>query len=388
VRFASFLFVCGQYYLAAVVGWMPWYIPHVALFASLALALAAGEGLRLAEWLRAKHAAAATGVRTLLGVLVATFVLTAVGQTVAIGRQAQLEMTIIEGQVRGAIGRWLRDHAKSNRETVFLEPLGFIGFYSQLKMLDFPGLCSPEVVAARRRASSTSYPFSWSEIIAMLQPDWLVLRPFERDSITQREPQFLAENYDLATTFDARPQIRDARLVPIRGFLEYNGTFHVYHARQPSSFRGPGYVPLLTRITPEQMTRKESPYAVELAGPNLKAHAPSALTIPVNGKGTRLFGGFGIFEGAYAHPRPSATDGAEFVVTYVATDGLRTELLRRKLDPSAVAADRGLQIFDLTLPASNGQLELTVSAGPYNDSSFDWAYWHDLKLAAFPTSKD
>jgi hypothetical protein len=42
----------------------------------------------------------------------------------------------------------------------FFEPLGYIGINSNFKTLDFPGLSSPEMIAARRRASPHSYPVS------------------------------------------------------------------------------------------------------------------------------------------------------------------------------------------------------------------------------------
>ena len=76
-------------------------------------------------------------------------------------------------------------------DTVFLEPLGYIGFYSNLKMLDYPGLSSPEVVAARRRASARDYPGCWPELIIDLSPTWLVLRSYEAKAINEHTPELL-----------------------------------------------------------------------------------------------------------------------------------------------------------------------------------------------------
>ncbi len=382
VRFVSFVFAVGQFYLTTVVGWLPWYIPHVALFAFVALALIFGELLKLAEGLRSRNNAAAGTLKTVLWVLVSLFVGIGAVQTVVIGRQAYFEMHLIEGQVRGAVGRWLHDQAKSSRESVFLEPLGFIGFYSGLKMLDYPGLCSPEVVAARLRATSQSYPYCWSEIIAMLRPDWLALRPFERAAIEQHDPLLLSAVYTKVKTFDSTAQINEAKWVPIRGFLNYNSVFEIYHLNHPPEFRPAAYVPLQLPITIEQMTRKDAALVVETSGLGIKAHAPSVLVVPVAGKSARLLGGFGIYEGAYANPPPAATDGAEFAITCVAPDGTRTELLRRFLDPAAIDTDRGLQQFDVALPASfKGSIEFEITAGPNGSNSYDWTYWYDPRFS-------
>ena len=88
--------------------------------------------------------------------------------------QLKLQQNIIENGNRKEIGLWLKDHATPN-DTVFLEPLGYIGFYSQLKMLDFPGLSSQEVLSARKKLQTDRY----AKLINELRPNWLVLRPRE-----------------------------------------------------------------------------------------------------------------------------------------------------------------------------------------------------------------
>ena len=62
-----------------------------------------------------------------------------------------VQQSVIEDGLRQPIGLWLRDHAKTPHDSVMLEPLGYIGYYSGLKMLDYPGLASKEMVAARKR---------------------------------------------------------------------------------------------------------------------------------------------------------------------------------------------------------------------------------------------
>src|SRR6185312_4860456 len=71
--------------------------------------------------------------------------------TVCMARQMQVQQALIENGLRRQIGLWLRDHAKTPQDTVMLEPLGYIGYFSGLKMLDYPGLASKEMVEVRKR---------------------------------------------------------------------------------------------------------------------------------------------------------------------------------------------------------------------------------------------
>jgi hypothetical protein len=389
VRFTSFVYALGHVYLTVVIGFpVPWYVPHVTFLGLVALALVFGQ---LGSWVARKHedrdllAAVSPWFFRAGGTAALVTLLAAASMTVVMARQAYLEMTIIEKTVRSAIGHWLREQADSPRETVFLEPLGFIGYFSGLKMLDFPGLCSPEVVAARRRATNRSYPFSWGELIPMLRPDWLVLRPWELAEVNKNDHRVIPSMYDLVKTFDATPDINTATLIPIKGYLEYNGTFHVYRLKERTRLRARGYAPLWSSISVASLTTKESPLPVEPAGNGLKAHAPSRLIHPVPSGAALLLGGFGIYEGAYAKPRPEATDGAEFVIEHVSPQGSRTTLLQRLLDPSNQAADQGLQPFEVDLPSrSAGEIVFTVNPGPSGSNSYDWSYWYDMRFGTPP----
>jgi hypothetical protein len=384
-RLAAFAHLAGQFYLAALVRYpVPWYLPHVAFLCMVVLVLGFGQWLALAARWRDDPLSGKTGAGRWLSragwAVAAAVVLGTASLTVAMGRQAWLEMNIIEQGVRGAIGKWLHAEAKSRHETVFLEPLGFIGFHSGLKMLDYPGLGSPEVVAARRRAPDHSYPSCLSDLILILRPDWLVLRPFELAELNRRYPVALGELYDRVKVFDVTRRIQEARFVTIRSYLEFNGTFEVYRLKPGRRARPHPAIPLLLPVTVEQLSTKQSPYPVEFAGNNLKAHAPSRLVTAVPPQATQLVGGFGIFEGAYAKPRPEATDGAGFIIEHVAGDGKRTVLLERFLNPAVTAADQGLQHFNFDLPSAGGQIEFTINQGLYNSGAYDWSYWHDLRF--------
>jgi hypothetical protein len=380
-RVAALLCVAGHYYLTAVTGPSPWYVPQVTMWGLVALALGYGQ---LQEFFKRQNpthqpSGAARAVSVLASAAAILLVAAEGVQSVFIARQAYLARILIEGPVRGGIGRWLHENAKSPRESVLLEPLGYIGFYSGLKMLDFPGLCSLEMTAARKVAKSKSYPYCWGELSEILRPDWLVLRPFERDDVNRYQPRVLSQDYHLVKVFDAREKIRATSFVPIRGFLNYNAVFEIYRRAEPVQ-RPPGpYLPVLRPVKLEEFTTRKAAYEVELSGLAIKAHAPSALVWPVPTGANSVQGGFGIFEGAYANP-PNATDGAEFTIDHIDQNGTRTTLLKRMLNPVAVPADRGLQNFNVTLPsAGGGRIEFTISICPHGNGSFDWSYWHDLR---------
>ena len=290
--------------------------------------------------------------------------------------QLRCQQRIIEDGQRRLVGEWLRAASASARATVFLEPLGYIGFYSGLKMLDYPGLSSPEVVAARQRAGSASYPYCWSELILDLAPDWLVLRPHERDAIEERDPAVLGKYYKLAKIFDVRDQVAAVGFLPGRGYVTNDAYYEVYR-RQPSRPAGVG----LKRITQDLLTCRDSwGRPAYDSGYNLVAHAPSRVEFPITAGARGLSGGYGLFPGAYATP-PDATDGAEFTITHIAVSGVRTVLFGRELHPVERLSDRGTQAFRVELPSGpRGRIELSTGPGPRVNNGYDWTYWSELML--------
>ncbi len=368
-RVLSWAALIGQFYLHAWVGApTPWYLPVVAFISLLAVSLVLAPLAQGAQPFR-------FGSRVVVG----GWLLIAIGTALATAWQLRWQQRIIEDGQRTSIGRWLGEQAASKRETVFLEPLGYIGFYSNLKMLDYPGLSAPEVVAARRRAFSHSYPFCWSELIMDLLPDWIVLRPFERDEILRREPQLLPRFYDLAKVFDVQAEVAAISFLPGRGYLENDAYFEVY--RLKPEFRG-GAVKLV-RVN-DLIERKCYGDAVADNEFNFTLHAPARAVVPVAANARFLAGDFGIFDGAFANPQ-QATDGAEFTVVHVNDRGEKNVLLQRALDPLKVAADRGQHSFRVALPpGAAGRLELVIGAGPAGNNGFDWTYWKFLRLEFAP----
>ncbi|RXK55280.1 hypothetical protein ESB00_05115 [Oleiharenicola lentus] len=111
------------------------------------------------------------------------------------------------------------------------------------------------------------------------------------------------------------------------------------------------------------------------------AHAPSTITYRVPANAAFLRGGFGIRPGAYAPENKGPTDGAEFLVRWRPDGGKEEILFRHLLRPRDEPADRRVHGFRVALPPhQGGELELVITAGPYENTASDWTYWSDLLL--------
>lgn len=145
----------------------PWYYGQASLLAILVVGRSAGvlweSGTR---WGRAL---AAVGGGALALVSASVFVFA--------NQHAQRQQLEIEDNIRKPIGLWLHDNAKPG-QSVFLEPIGYIGYYSQLKILDYPGLVAPEVVKARHEHKA-----GFPELPVYLKPTWIIAREGELERL-------------------------------------------------------------------------------------------------------------------------------------------------------------------------------------------------------------
>lgn len=202
-RAASLAFLGAVCFMAFVITIpMPWYLPVITLLGAVVFACSIADALRFGE--RRLHEGGT--VRRLLnggltsvagGLLLIQFVLTA-----CVAEQLRINQAILEEGNRKQVGLWLRENAATPHDSVFLEPLGYIGYFSNLGMYDFPGLASPEVVAARRKLGD-----NWAGIIRELKPDWVVLRPQEVKEVMDEDPALLKTAYARAKVFDALPAL-------------------------------------------------------------------------------------------------------------------------------------------------------------------------------------
>lgn len=213
-RRASFAVFVGVFYLCAIM-LFAWYVPPWTALACIAVAFAADSFYMKCVSLGRTAAAAAVRICVVLAVAVQASVLLAVTQ------QVRVQQRIVEKQGRRAIGEWLRANASVN-DTVFLEPLGYIGYFSNLKTYDFPGLSSPESVSAIRAGASR-----YVDVVNVLQPTWLVLRPqeiaAEGFSSTNEIPGYQAVHFR-----DGLPELDAIQILPGRPWLEFDSQFIVF----------------------------------------------------------------------------------------------------------------------------------------------------------------
>ncbi len=185
-RIASLCFMLLSPYFAYLAVDFGWYYPPFAMCALVALC-AGGDSVvrKYAPELRIIFL-------TLLGLIIVERGVFMVEFT----RAMKAQQAVIEDGNRKLIGLYLHERVKPS-ETVMLECLGYIGYFSNAHMLEWPGLVSPQVTKVLREGVSRM------ELIDRLRPDWVVLRPV---ADVQRDPRF-AEEYELDRVFDVSDKV-------------------------------------------------------------------------------------------------------------------------------------------------------------------------------------
>jgi hypothetical protein len=219
VRTASMGVFLGGFYLDYIAPFpAAWYYPTLTLLTIVTLSGLLQLGL---ERVGKRHVER----RLLLGAATLAVVVWSAVSVCAV-YEMRVQQAVIEDGGRRQIGLWLKQHATpGHRNTVFLECLGYIGYFSGLKMYDYPGMSSPEVVAAR-----TQYGEHPAVLINVLAPDWVVMRPSEIELVLDASPDF-ANDYEQAAVFDQTDKLAAYRFLPGRGYLRYDRVFYVYHRR-------------------------------------------------------------------------------------------------------------------------------------------------------------
>ena len=193
VKAASFAFFGGAAYLSFVPYFpFPWYFPSTFLLAALALA---GLGGQL--W-----ATGRTWLRTLAGTMGTATLIGALALTLGTARQVRAQQAYIETGLRRVIGEWLRENSHPG-DTVFMEQLGYIGYFSGLKTYDWPGMSSREMTAAQLLVGT-----QWGDLIRYLQPTWLVLRPNGEGDLPTLAPALHFNNYEFVRDFDRLAEVQ------------------------------------------------------------------------------------------------------------------------------------------------------------------------------------
>jgi hypothetical protein len=230
-RACSLAFSLIVLYFACLNYAFPWYAPPALVLALIALArgVPAAFGL-LADRLRfgvlrylSGPPLAAIGL-----VMLMTFALTTY--------EMRVQQSAVEMGNRAKVGYWLRSHVRPG-EVVYVECVGYIGYFSGARMADWPGLASPAVVRITRE-----HKVDFFTIVPRLQPDWIVLRPWEVEKMIARVPGFDRE-YERVAEFNAYPELRRYFVpdwakpltggvpLPGVGYLSYDAHFLVYRKR-------------------------------------------------------------------------------------------------------------------------------------------------------------
>jgi hypothetical protein len=223
-RFASLSFalvVLGMHFYMFI---FPWYMPPVALLGTVAM-------VRGVFTLTRRVSATAAVRVSFVSVLGFLLLLALTTQRLLLLTQGAIQLQIqteeIEMAHRAQIGLWLKEHS-SPGDSVYLEPFGYIGYFSGLRVLDASGLVSAEIVQLRREHR---YDLATLDsVVTDLHPKWMVLRPHEVPAGDKGMAFHRA--YERVKVFDARPRLAEYAWIPGRAFLENDAVFHVFQRKQ------------------------------------------------------------------------------------------------------------------------------------------------------------
>jgi hypothetical protein len=229
-RMASFCFFALCVYFAGfVLHIYPWYMPPVTLFGLVALAsglvnLAGAVAFWKPAW------------RVLAVIVLLALVFERGWLTSLLTREMKVQEELVEMGNRKRVGDWLSEHVRPG-ERVYLEPVGYIGYFSHAKILDWPGLVSPEVVRLRKENEKKRWRY---EFEGELRPEWIVLRPGEASSMEETSrglERDYFKDYEKAEEFDVRDRLKEYEPtpqnpgVPGYGYLWFDSKFIVYRRK-------------------------------------------------------------------------------------------------------------------------------------------------------------
>ena len=197
-----FALLCYFYFILIY----PWYLPPIAILSLLALC-----SVRVG-----------TSGKILIGARVILILLLGILETYTFVRgleQMRVQQMLIEEGTRKQIGLWLRNRVKPG-ETIFLEPMGYIGYYSGARIRDYPGLVSPEVVKIRQNGR-----MGLVAVLPELKPDWAVLRI--RDIRAAGKSSTIRSKYAVIQVFSIQRELETFKHTRGLPFLKYDSVFYI-----------------------------------------------------------------------------------------------------------------------------------------------------------------
>lgn len=360
-RVGSFAFFGAHAYLSYFPYFpFPWYLPSTAFLALFTLGSLLAQVLRAAaRWQAADPAGDRPRRLAAFAITVAGLLLVGAGWTTwQAARELRAQQQYVEDGNRRKIGEWLHANAKPG-QSVFMEPLGYIGFFSGLKTYDFPGMSSREMVRARQVVGN-----DWAAIIEYLQPNWLVLRPKEINLINSIRPALLTSYYLPAQEFSVADQLGQLDVMG-RNYLLHDARFVVFRFHRPLAQK--------TEVAEITSQFEVSRQIIEGVGVTL-VHAPGRMVVKVPRKAASIEVAYGFPAGAYTGDGPK-TDGATFQIEWEA-DSRSVTLLNTVINPVDNPAHRSLQHFQGDLPATKDEnARLIFRTLPGQNTTKDWTCW-------------
>ena len=363
VRTASFAF-CGMHVYLSYFPYFPfpWYLPGTALLAAVTLGGMVAQLLSVVAQGRVRSVEAVWP--RVVQLSVALVVLAAFGAqtwlTWQMRREMALEQIYSATGTRRKAGEWLKENARPG-DTVWMEPLGHIGYFSNLKTYDYPGLSSKEMVNAIHALGIDS-----GYLVEFLCPDWIVLRPWEQPKMHTSVYRLFGDGYSYKQVmeFNNLPQVQQLD-VHGRKYIEYDSDLLIFKRQVPKRY-------LLD-------TTAKSPFdglgvpAYGIGGVLMyQIHAVGIISVKVPASAKHARFTFGLPEATYSGA--VATDGVDFVLKWM--NGRKAQTLAsRRLDPKSQPGDRGLQSFEVDLPPHADGAAIIMMTLPGATDAMDWSCW-------------
>lgn len=206
-------FLITLYFFFLFILISPWYYPPVAMLGLFVLV----RGFYTLYNLYRGRSLISKIIPGILGlittIVIYIFILTLI--------QVRIQQKEVEFGNRQQIGLWLKINGQKE-DKVYLEPVGYIGYFSEARMFDYPGLVSSEVV----RLLWENREMNFFTLITKIRPDWIVLRPSE--ATMMQNLAYFRNNYDWVKTFRVVENLRKYKFIPGVQSLLWDAEFLIF----------------------------------------------------------------------------------------------------------------------------------------------------------------
>ena len=186
------LFFAYRVYFIPTINYYDWYLPP---FLALVMIVVAAGLQRIYVW------------RPMITKFLSVALAFAFAMHVPFSFGVESKVQAVENEVRINVAEYLKATVPPG-ESVTSESAGYIGFYGGVKLFDYPGLTSKTSVRALQALPPDQRDLP--HLVAALRPDWLVLRPWELNSLREQFPEIAAE-YQVVRVFQMSG-VSDAQL--------------------------------------------------------------------------------------------------------------------------------------------------------------------------------